>query len=80
MIIASKRREMKEIAKISFGLCVFNINEPVIFGMPIILNPILAIPFIIMPLVTSTIGYFAKSIGFADKACGHSALYYAAYH
>ncbi|RNM23130.1 PTS sugar transporter subunit IIC [Dickeya undicola] len=68
VMIASKRREMKEIAKISFGPGVFNINEPVIFGMPIMLNPILAIPFIITPLVTGTIGYFATSMGFAGKA------------
>ncbi|MBG6248884.1 MULTISPECIES: PTS sugar transporter subunit IIC [Symbiopectobacterium] len=68
VMIASKRREMKEIAKISFGPCVFNINEPVIFGMPIMLNPILAIPFIITPLVTGTTGYFATSMGFAGKA------------
>lgn len=68
VMIASKRLEMKEIAKISFGPCVFNINEPVIFGMPIMLNPILAIPFIITPLVTGTIGYFATSMGFAGKA------------
>ncbi len=38
---------MKEIAKLSIGPGLFNINEPVIFGMPIMLNPILAIPFII---------------------------------
>ena len=68
VMIASKRKEMKEIAKISFGPSVFNINEPVIFGMPIMLNPILAIPFIITPLVTGTIGYFATSMGFAGKA------------
>ena len=39
-----------------------------IFGMPIMLNPILAIPFIITPLVTGSIGYFATVTGFAGKA------------
>lgn len=38
---------------------IFNINEPVIFGAPIVLNPILGIPFIVAPLVTTTISYFA---------------------
>ncbi|KES15200.1 Phosphotransferase system cellobiose-specific component IIC, partial [Gilliamella apicola SCGC AB-598-I20] len=56
------------IAKLSLGPGIFNINEPVIFGLPIMLNPILAIPFIITPLVTGTIGYIATSIGFAGKA------------
>lgn len=36
--------------------------------MPIMLNPILAIPFIITPLVTGSIGYFATLTGFAGKA------------
>ena len=65
---AIKRKEMREIAKLSLGPGVFNINEPIIFGMPIMLNPILAIPFIITPLITGTIGYIATSLGFAGKA------------
>ncbi|MDU6411050.1 MAG: PTS transporter subunit EIIC [Yersiniaceae bacterium] len=68
VILASRRKEMKEIGKLSLGPSFFNINEPVIFGMPIMLNPILAIPFIITPLVTGTIGYFATSLGFAGRA------------
>ena len=68
VMIATKRKEMREIAKLSFGPGLFNINEPVIFGMPIMLNPILAIPFIITPLVTGSIGYFATVMGFAGKA------------
>ncbi|CAI0730708.1 MULTISPECIES: PTS sugar transporter subunit IIC [Serratia] len=68
VMIATKRKEMREIGKLSLGPSFFNINEPVIFGMPIMLNPILAIPFIITPLITGTIGYFATSIGFAGKA------------
>ncbi|MGK8812771.1 PTS sugar transporter subunit IIC [Klebsiella pneumoniae] len=68
VMIATRRKEMKEIAKLSIGPGLFNINEPVIFGMPIMLNPILAIPFIITPLVTGGIGYFATLTGFAGKA------------
>lgn len=68
VMLATKRKEMREIAKLSFGPGLFNINEPVIFGMPIMLNPILAIPFIITPLVTGAIGYFATVMGFAGKA------------
>ncbi|MEG3126877.1 PTS transporter subunit EIIC [Pantoea cypripedii] len=68
VMLATKRKEMREIAKLSLGPGLFNINEPVIFGMPIMLNPILAIPFIITPLVTGSIGYFATVMGFAGKA------------
>lgn len=68
IFIVGKRDDMKEIAKLSMGPSLFNINEPVIFGMPIMLNPILAIPFIVTPLITGVIGYVATYIGFAGKA------------
>ena len=68
ILLVSKRDDMKEITKLSLAPGIFNINEPVIFGMPIMLNPILAIPFIITPLITGTIGYVATSLGFAAKA------------
>lgn len=68
ILIVGKRDDMKEITKLSLAPGIFNINEPVIFGMPIMLNPILAIPFIVTPLVTGTIGYVATYFGFAAKA------------
>ena len=68
ILLFSKRDDMREITKLSLAPGIFNINEPVIFGMPIMLNPILAIPFIATPLITGTIGYIATSLGFAAKA------------
>ena len=68
ILLVSKRDDMREITKLSLAPGIFNINEPVIFGMPIMLNPILAIPFITTPLITGTIGYVATSLGFAAKA------------
>ncbi|MBO0451752.1 MULTISPECIES: PTS sugar transporter subunit IIC [Enterococcus] len=68
IFLVGKRDDMREITKLSFAPGLFNINEPVIFGMPIMLNPILAIPFIATPLITGTIGYIATSLGFAAKA------------
>lgn len=68
VFIVGKKGPMKEIAKLSAVPGLFNINEPVIFGMPIMLNPILAIPFVITPLITGTIGYILTSIGFAAPA------------
>ncbi len=43
---------------------LFNINEPVMFGLPIVLNPIPVIPFILVPFVNSLIGYFFISMEF----------------
>lgn len=65
IFIASKREDYRSVGKLAFIPALFNINEPVIFGLPIVLNPILGIPFILTPLVTASIGYFATYIGFA---------------
>lgn len=42
---------------------VFNINEPIIFGMPIVLNPQFVIPWLIVPPICATIGYLATTAG-----------------
>ncbi len=64
----SKREDNKAIAKLSTVPAIFGINEPMIFGMPIVLNPLLAIPFILAPMVTAAIGYVATATGFAGAA------------
>lgn len=68
VFIGSKREDYRSIGKLSFPPGIFNVNEPVIFGLPIVLNPIMAIPFVLTPLVTGTIAYFLTAIGFAGKA------------
>ena len=57
------------MAKLSTAPAIFTINEPLIFGLPLVLNPIMMIPFILAPLVSASIGYFATYIGFAGAAC-----------
>lgn len=68
LFIGSKREDHRSIAKLSAPPGIFNVNEPLIFGIPIMLNPIMAIPFVITPLVTGTIAYFLTVIGFAGRA------------
>ena len=67
IFIFSKRADNKAVAKLSLSPALFNINETVTFGVPIVMNPILAIPFIITPLVSGTIAYFLTAIGFCGK-------------
>ena len=57
IFIASRRKDYRDIAKLSFVPGLFNINEPLIFGLPIVLNPILAIPFILTPVINIIVGY-----------------------
>lgn len=61
LFMFSKSKFLKDLGKLSILPGLFNINEPIIFGAPIVLNPILGIPFILAPLVTTTISYFATT-------------------
>ncbi|RHW32817.1 PTS sugar transporter subunit IIC [Neobacillus notoginsengisoli] len=63
MLLFAKSKLLKDVGKISIGPGIFNINEPVTFGLPIVLNPMLMIPFILSPLVIVTIMYAGTSIG-----------------
>ena len=62
IILFSKAKEQKSIAKLSLAPGLFNINEMVIFGLPIVLNPIYIIPFVLAPIVNIRIGYSAVCI------------------
>lgn len=45
---------------------LFNINEPVIFGVPIVLNPIMMIPFVFTPMIMATIAWFVTKAGMVN--------------
>lgn len=69
-IFFAKSSQFKTLGKLSIGPAIFNINEPVIFGMPIVLNPILMIPFIITPIVLATLTYLVMAIGLVPFTSG----------
>ena len=55
----SKNAHLKSIGRISVAPGIFQINEPVMFGAPVVMNPILGIPFLTIPLISTVIAYFA---------------------
>lgn len=64
----SKRQEQRELFKLAVAPGLFNINEPVIFGLPMVLNPIMFIPFVLTPPICVFIAYvFTEWIPFAGK-------------
>ena len=63
MIYRARSVQMKTIGKLTLAPAFFNINEPVLFVMPIVLNPILAFPFLIAPLVSGFGTYAAIALG-----------------
>lgn len=63
----SRRRDERQVAKLGLTTCLFNITEPVMFGLPVVMNPIFMIPCAIIPSINLIIAYFATSIGLVGK-------------
>ncbi len=59
LYLRSKSVHLKSIGKLCLVPSMFNINEPVIFGSPIVMNPILFIPFVGVPMLNATIAFIA---------------------
>ncbi|MFL2134218.1 PTS sugar transporter subunit IIC [Desemzia sp. FAM 24101] len=66
----AKSKQFKTLGKLAIGPGMFNINEPLIFGIPIVLNPIMLIPFIINPIIMAIVAYAAMSTGLVNVANG----------
>ena len=63
----AKSEQLKMLGKAAIGPAIFNINEPIIFGMPVVYNPILAIPFMVAPIVSASIAFLAVDSGLVAK-------------
>ena len=63
MIFFAKSAQCKELGRLGGVPGLFNINEPILFGTPIVMNPFLAIPFIAMPVISGLILYFSIAVG-----------------
>ncbi len=64
LLLFERRKQQRAILGPALVPILFNVNEPLVFGIPIIFNPILAIPFFLAPLVSLSIAYAATYIGF----------------
>lgn len=62
LMIFAKKKDERRIAEIGGVAAVFNISEPIMFGLPVVFNPIYAIPFCIVPLMATIVAYFATSL------------------
>jgi cellobiose-specific phosphotransferase system IIC component len=68
LLLTHRRSGLRKIAQISFLPAVFNINETLIFGLPIVLNPVYFIPFILTPMVLTVTSYYAAALGFLPES------------
>lgn len=68
IFIFSKMNIYRNVAKLGSAPGVFNINEPIIFGLPIVFNLPMMIPFVFVPAINITLAYFATSWNIIDPA------------
>lgn len=70
MIFRAKSRQYRELAKLSLPPGIFNINEPIMFGMPIVLNLIGIIPLIVAPIAITIVNYYAMEFNIVHRTIG----------
>ena len=63
IFLKSKSAHYREVAKLGIGPVLFNIGEPVMYGLPTVMNPILFIPFLLSPTLMAAVSYLATSLG-----------------
>ena len=67
MAMRSCSKQLKSVGKIGLIPSLFNINEPILFGFPIIMNPLFLIPFVGVPLINACIAWYLTDIGILDR-------------
>ncbi|EUJ32419.1 PTS system cellobiose-specific transporter subunit IIC [Listeria floridensis FSL S10-1187] len=72
MAFFMKRKQYKDIGRLALGPGIFNVNEPVIFGLPIVLNATILIPWVVAPLVVTTFNYLVMAAGIVPPPTGVS--------
>lgn len=63
ILLFSRKKTLKNVARLALPGVLFNINEVIIFGLPVILNPIFFLPFIATPILNYLVSYLATSAG-----------------
>src|SRR5712691_5351110 len=62
-MLRSHSAQLRTVGKVALGPAIFNINEPVTFGVPMALNPVMMIPFVMVPVIIVTINYIVFTVG-----------------
>lgn len=70
LVLTAKSREFKTLGKLITPPGIFNINEPTMFGMPVVLNVYLLIPFIMVPVINAVISYVTMATGMVHATVG----------
>lgn len=71
----AKSIRMKQTMRTILAPSVFNVSEPMTFGLPIVMNPLALIPWILAPLASTTISYLAIAIGLVPRPIGATVVW-----
>lgn len=72
MAFVLKKKQYRDVGRLALAPGIFNVNEPAIFGLPIVLNATIMIPWIIAPLVVTTLNYLVMAAGIVPPPTGVS--------
>ena len=67
LLLRSRVRRLRTFAFATVVPSLINVNEPVMFGLPIAYNPVLAVPFVLSPVVLSSLTYAALALGWVGR-------------
>src|SRR6202035_2511085 len=63
LLLRSKIKRARRVALASLVPTIFNANEPLMFGLPLVSNPYLSVPFVLAPLALAVVTWFAIDLG-----------------
>ena len=66
ILVFSKRSDYRTIAKIALAPGIFNIGEPILLGLPVVLNPVYLIPFLLTPVINVAFSYWVSVMGLVN--------------
>lgn len=72
MAFVLKKKQYRDIGRLALAPGIFNVNEPAIFGLPIVLNATILIPWVLAPLVVTTLNYLVMAAGIVPPPTGVS--------
>ncbi len=70
LVFFAKSKQCRELGKLASIPNLFNINEPILFGVPVVFNPVMAVPFFLVPLLAALIAYFCIWSGLVPPYSG----------
>lgn len=72
MAFVLKKKQYRDVGRLALAPGIFNVNEPAIFGLPIVLNATILIPWVVAPLVVTTFNYLMMAAGIVPPPTGVS--------